>query len=426
MNINFFNIGYNTPQTQVNRAKATYPNLAPLKHDTISFGALKKSQFTGADLAVVEKYKAPIEKFSSNEDLQNWATTRYEEISSKNFGGKDKEAQVKRTEILTQWTEVLDENPELKPTTKFLILEGVTSNLKPNEDTLPPVYDEEILNKTLSELNDKFKKDAKQPFNFLKLYQDKLKTMLLTDTNDEKLDTGWLVIPSEENDPENFKENVKKLQSLSLNGWCTKSFYANKYLEKGDFHFYFEDGKPKIGILFEGERISEIQTQKNNSVIPQNYFDVIKKHIAEDNKYKLDMVPRTSFEKAQSINSKIKKIQKKLGEETIANADTEKILKYFSIVVKKAEDGSLIISKYSQPSDEYSFADIGIDENKMFSKISEIKGNANFTKNNLQDVSNLRRVGGNVTIYHDSNLTTNDFKNVDIGGKITKFEPFNF
>lgn len=423
MNINPFNISFNTPQPQVSRAKVTYPNLAPLKHDTISFCALKKSQFTEADLAVVEKYKAPIQKFNSNEDLQNWANNLYETLSTKDFGGKDVKAKEKRKEIIDQWTEVLDKDTDLKPTKKFLILEGVTSNLKPTEDTLPPIYDEEILDKTISELDDRFKKDAKQPFNFLKLYQNNLKTKLLTDRNNEKFDTGWLVIPSEKNDPENFEENVKKLQSLSLDGWCTKSMSAKPYLANGDFHFYFEKGKPKLGILFKDDRIEEIQTQQNNSKIPQEYFDVIKKHIAEDNKYKLGFVVRENFDRAQSINTKIKKVQNKLGKDTIENADTEKILKHFSIGVKKAEDGSLIVSRYSQPTDEYTFADLGIDENKMFSRISVIEGNANFSKNNLRDVSNLKQVGGNVSIY-DSILAIDDFKHVDIKGKISKFEPF--
>ena len=48
-----------------------------------NFCAMKKSQFHGVDYAVVEKYKAPIEKFDTNDDLQNWAynqsieTTQY-------------------------------------------------------------------------------------------------------------------------------------------------------------------------------------------------------------------------------------------------------------------------------------------------------------------------------------------------------------
>ena len=39
----------------------------------INFKAMKKTQFSGVDFAFIEKYKAPIEKFKMNIDLQNWA-----------------------------------------------------------------------------------------------------------------------------------------------------------------------------------------------------------------------------------------------------------------------------------------------------------------------------------------------------------------
>ena len=47
--------------------------LQPNYTNNLSFEAMKKNQFKGADRLCVEKFKAPIEKFNSNEDLQNWA-----------------------------------------------------------------------------------------------------------------------------------------------------------------------------------------------------------------------------------------------------------------------------------------------------------------------------------------------------------------
>ena len=49
-------------------------NLGPLKNDTVSFSGLivKKTDFEGIDFAVVEKYKAPLEKFKTKDDLQKW------------------------------------------------------------------------------------------------------------------------------------------------------------------------------------------------------------------------------------------------------------------------------------------------------------------------------------------------------------------
>ena len=58
--------------------------------------------------------------------------------------------------------------------------------------------------------------------------------------------TGWVVIPSMENDPVNFSDNVKKLKILSYESRCTKNTKAELYLEKGDFYLYFDNGKLKI------------------------------------------------------------------------------------------------------------------------------------------------------------------------------------
>ena len=67
------NFQYRKVQSNAKHKCVNYPNLTPLTCDTISFGAMKKSEFEGIDLAVVQKFKAPIEKFNSNNDLQKWA-----------------------------------------------------------------------------------------------------------------------------------------------------------------------------------------------------------------------------------------------------------------------------------------------------------------------------------------------------------------
>ena len=92
-----------------------------------------------------------------------------------------------------------------------------------------------------------------------------------------------MIIPSEEHDPENFEANVEKLKALSYKTWCTKSFNAKPYLTKGDFHIYLEDGEPKLGVRFVNDKIQEIQSEKNNGKFPIGYFDILQKHISENN-----------------------------------------------------------------------------------------------------------------------------------------------
>ena len=59
-------------QRQNNRNLTTIKyQFNPLNCDTVSFGAMKKSEFIGIDRACIDRFKAPIEKFKENEDLQN-------------------------------------------------------------------------------------------------------------------------------------------------------------------------------------------------------------------------------------------------------------------------------------------------------------------------------------------------------------------
>ena len=411
MKVSFFN-NYNQIYSTKQRQPVSAPNLAPLKCDTVSFGALKKTQFQGVDLAVVERFKAPIEKFNNNGDLQIWAINRYEEKKSIDFGGKNNQAKLDRVDRLEEWQKALTDL-DYKPTINLLIYDAVTSELKPNNDTLPPVYNEHVLVKTVNEVNEKLKTDAKQPFSFLKMYKTNLKSEILGKDN-EPIKEGWLVIPSRTNDPEHFEENVRKLQTFSYDKWCTKSFFAQEYLSKGDFHFYFKDGKPQIGIRFIDNKIEEIQNPENTSIISQEYFEVVKEHIT-DNGYKLGFVARDFYDKAASLNTKINKAKKNIGAEAIENNDTLKILRNFG--VKKDEDGNIRVKKYDQLSPFFTYKDLGIDEDKMFENITSIEGNAIFSRSDLKSLHNLKSIGGNVYIVN-SKLSEKDFKDIEIGGEI--------
>ena len=59
--------------------------------DTVSFTAMKKNEFKGIDLVVVNAFRAPVEKFNTNEDFQNWCSLKTDEIKNKNFGGRQPE-----------------------------------------------------------------------------------------------------------------------------------------------------------------------------------------------------------------------------------------------------------------------------------------------------------------------------------------------
>ena len=145
---------------------------------------LKKSDFKGTDLAVIERYKPNIQQFKSKDDLQKFAEGKINELKEKDFGGRQEETRIQRKAMLKEWFDyVITENDAYSNTQRLIILSAVTKDLKANNDTIPPVLNKGVLAQTVTELEE-------------------------------------------------------KLKTLSHNSWCTKSFNADPYLSKGDFHVY--------------------------------------------------------------------------------------------------------------------------------------------------------------------------------------------
>ena len=268
--LSFCNIGFN----RNNIKKTANFRLNKLNCDTVSFSSLKKSKFSGIDLMVVNKFKAPIEKFNTNEDFQNWCKEKVEnEIISKKeeiVKSCDSQAKLQKDKILSDWIDyVMVENAAYSPAIQLLILSSITSDLSYESNHLSPSLDKRVLADTLAEISENSKNDRNYNCNFDKLYRNKLFTGVVCENNsfDNTL-TGWITIPSKTNDPDNFEDNVKKLQTLSHDSWCTKTYNARPYLAEGDFHIYLDNGKPKLGVRFVEDEIAEIQGEKNNSKSP--------------------------------------------------------------------------------------------------------------------------------------------------------------
>ena len=381
----------------------------PLAYDTISFGAMKKKEFSGIDLAVIQKFSAPIEKFNSNEDLQNWADEKVQEILNKDFGGRSEETKIQRKAMLKEWSDyILDENDAYKKTTAFLILSAITKDLDANNDNIPPVLNKGVLADCISEIEKNIKINPKYQFDLNKMYKNKLRTFYLDDveTNTGETATKWVVIPSKEHDSKNFKANVEKLKVLSYKTWCTKSFNAEPYLEDGDFHIYLENGKPKLGVRFVGDEIEEIQGEKNNGEIPLGYLDTLKRYILENN-FKLTENANDEIEFAQEAKEEIEKIKNDLSE-AIRNNDVKAIYEYFEISVQEDKDGYLTISKY-EPPPYCTFEDLGIDENKLLEKVRIIKHCAYFRDSQATSLTNLETIGAEAD-FTDSKIS--DLRNL--------------
>ena len=390
--------------------------LLPLKYDTVSFGSMKKSQFQGLDLFAVEKYKAPIEKFYTNEDLQNWAKTKYEQILNKDFGGRYGDIKELRKQTINEWANyIINENDAYTNTHRLIILDGITKDLGYKDEKMPPVLNKGVLAKTIDELDKKIKLNPKIQFNFNKVY-----AYNLVNQSEEKTSTGvngWIEIPSKEHDEENFESNVEKLKTLSHNNWCTKTLNAEPYLEKGDFHVYLVNGEPKVGVRFTGDKIAEIQGEKNDCRIPSAYYDIIAEHIAEK-QLQYNNEVEWYLNKAKENSEKFKQIQEIVQNSKIDSNDTEKIFEIMDIKYKKDKDGLYIISHYKTDftDGDFTIQDLGFKESKILDRVKEIKGDANFAGSNLHIFKTLKKISG------DANLNMSQIENLgsleEVGGRL--------
>ncbi|MBR2068508.1 MAG: hypothetical protein IJ877_01975 [Candidatus Gastranaerophilales bacterium] len=389
MKVNAVNSNVLNNNTQKSNRKINQSNF-----DSVSFSSMKKNQFNGIDLAVVNKFKAPIERFDGREDLQNWCKNKIQEFN-KDYKAKNEDTTVQRNAILSEWRNYFaKENKEYTPSQMLLIFDGITKNLNYDNDNIPPVLNKRVLADTIQQIEHELRADRSFSFNFGKIYANNLREYYVSDneTGNGKDYTGWIIIPSKEHDPLNFETNVEKLQALSHKSWCTKSQMAQSYLEKGDFHIYMEEGKPKLGVRFdEFDEIAEIQGEKNNTKIPHSYLDIAKKHV-EEGEYYLSADAETEFREAEYKKDKINAFLEK--HKDIKNYSTEQILSAVGIEYEvDKKDNKIILQHYSQPRD-FSFDDIGIDENKLFARIKMIKNGADLFDSNLNNLGALEYIRG--------------------------------
>lgn len=287
MKINFIScnqpIFHNTKKQHFQNSKLLNVSI----QDTVSFGMMKKSAFKGIDLGVVNRYKAPIEKFNSNEDFQKWCFEKrkkdYDLLSF--YMALDEVATEDRGEILETWNKYLNkEKTSYTESQKLLISEGVVKDLKPTNTNLPPHLDKTILKNTMDELEEIYLKDKNSNVSFHENYIKNLKAPYIKDLKADKngKKSGWIIIPKTGYWDKNYDESLKKLQLFSYKTWCTKSHRAGSYITKGPIHIYLDKEKPKIAVRYDGDEIVEIQSEKNTPDISDKHIPILLEHIKGD------------------------------------------------------------------------------------------------------------------------------------------------
>ena len=379
-----------------------------------NFTAMKPNQFHGVDYAVVRKFKAPVEKFNDNRDLQNWALEGVNKIIKTDFGGRAKTIREERQAIIKEWVNyLLNVDKYYTPAMALLAVTAITKNLKPDTDTIPPLLNQDVLKETFCDVNDILIRNQEQRFDFNKIYSNNLVSMYIQKDTEALLDgqTAWVKIPSKKNEPDLFSANVEKLKSLSCDKWCTKHTSAEMYLSQGDFHIYLENGKPKLAIRMIDDKIHEIQGVLNDGNIPLEYMDNFLAYInakginnPDDN---ASTVIRCAEQRALQKNDLLKAVE---------NNDYDKFLPGVGFEILDKDENGL----YSVRAKEFSYfnsEDFGVPLEEIFSKIKkmdflsikldnknknltslgaleEVEGSASIHSNVLKSLGKLKRIGG--------------------------------
>ncbi len=386
------------------------------KNSNISFQSMKPSQFIGFDYACVRKFKAPVEKFNITEDLYKWADNIIKKILNRNFDGRQQTTLFQRKSMLNEWSKyITEENQAINPALALIILSSIVKDLKTNNDKLPPVLNKRVLADSISDLNIILTSNKDTSFDFAKLYSARANNLYKSEIdNSELISSGWIKIPSLAHDRENFSSNVDKLKAFSADSWCTKSFNAEPYLSRGDFHIFFYNGIPRIGLRFDKDKLVEIQNEKNNNIISLKYFDILKSYI-DKNSFNMNSLLKEKVVDANKKKKLVTNICYEIGTSVIKDNNVYKIMDYLGFEPKYLDDGTISIKKYNFLNIGFnmSFEDMGINENKLFVQISEIRENAVFIGMGVTNLGSLRKILGNANFETSSVMTLGNLEEIN-------------
>ncbi len=394
----------NNRQNKLEHNKNNYPNLLPLKQDTICFRGMSQAseyktvfQYLAADiLSKQKKYGVDgsmlstnniskgVESLYRNDNVYSiYTLSNAAKIKWKSYVPQDvREFSINkineaRKSRLNHWKEFLenpeqDENAQKYPKLvsniskrkplRFVIWHAITSELKENNRHIPVPFDAKALAQTVEDFEAipaiSRRVRCASP-SFLEMYTHRLRDNVLLEKGLSNNNSVWVKIPGIKKDPVNKEKNISTLETLSCRNWCTRSSVdkAEAALEEGNFYIYLERDKknnlwqPLVGMASYQNKIDQIQGIENNNVIPLNQLENIKSFIKE-NGLKCQSGISDEGPKAYQqilIGDKMAEYRQDLGksfEKAIKDDDAYALFNYLNKSVKKLDDGKLEIGTY--------------------------------------------------------------------------------
>ena len=402
----------------------------------------------GTERVVLNKFKAEVDQsiwqdeaaFKRKEekklaDISDWE--KHPEYLAK---GRFEAYNQPRKEAFEKWIEYLNSeecNVRDDVFAKILFLEGLTSEMKPDNAYTPPEISHEafeaVYNQLLEGNTTVSLTKAYASFNRTKAIQKYGKET----TSQDGVNGIWVRIPSggKRGEPE-YDEHIAMIQALSEgSSWCLRFENAHTYLSYGDLHFFVTkqaDGslvsQTAINVLPNG-KIREIEKRYNQDrTVPVPYVQVIKEWKEANNFTGME------YEMEQALKAKPEFDRQKVEfAQMQKNGDIKGIFNALGIEIGDYEGGGYYIKNGQDnarsliytytafiKNKPYTLFDLGVDENLLMKDVVQVIGDINLNGSALTSAPRLKQVSGRIS-FGDNKIS--DLRSLEtIGGKKVYWE----
>lgn len=359
----------------------------------------------GVEKIILNKYKNEIDQniWGDQARFRAWAEERlkkvldFEQNPDYTATGQFAHFNEARKQGVENWYKFLKEESNYKDDVfvHLLVMDGITSEMKPNNAATPPAVSHESFEATYNAL---IQNNTKVSFSDIYAQQTKLKAIQQFSKGMQTVDGiegQWVTIPRSKKGEPDYDEHIAMVQALAEgSSWCLRFENAHNYLQGGNLHFFVDkNGNSQVAINETDGTITQIQKRYNqDSSVPVPYANVIETWAKENNYRGLESSRQTAvaakpeFDKQKAKFSKLQEEGRYL-----------EIFKELGINVTTAPDGTYILSGYNPMRfGRYTLFDLGINENKLLENVSEIHSNLNLDGSSVNALPKLRVIKGSL------------------------------
>lgn len=402
------------------KARNINPNLTP--KNPIKLRTL--DSIVGVEKVVLNRFKqeVPQETWANPEAFKKWAEDKLESLINAKNGFElipDLTATREyacfneaRKEGIKNWYEYLTKESNYKDNVfvHLLVMDGITKEMKPNNAVTPPSVSHESFEETYNAL---LQGNTKVSFSDMYAQQTKIKAIKKYSKGIKTVDGiegQWVTIPRSQRGEADYDDNIAMVQALAEgSSWCLRFENAHSYLQRGNLHYFLDkNGKAQVAINETDGTITQIQKRYNqNNSVPIAYSTVIEEWANENGYIGLN----TARQNAQKAKPEFDKLRATLGK-LMSEKNYLEVFRLLGIqVVKTNEDGTFVIDKYCPKyKPEYTLFDLGIDENKLMSNVSEILSGLSLEGSSLTALPKLRKVHGTIDF---KDCSPNDLRSLE-------------